>query len=150
MAGLPTVLGEVALVGIIVFWSAGSIALPNPDKPDLVAAFESRAHPYQEALDQATTTIEIGEAYADYNQFLEEEIESAREELAETLPEAQVGAFRESQRHWEAFKEAEFRFIRENWNRIQFGSSSVLSRGAYRSLVLEDRVITLLRYLQNY
>jgi GH24 family phage-related lysozyme (muramidase) len=43
-----------------------------------------------------------------------------------------------------------FEFIGTNWRTENFGSSAVISRGAYRTTLIKDRVILLLHYLKNY
>ena len=50
----------------------------------------------------------------------------------------------------EKYRQADFDFIAEDWTSTTFGSSSILSRGDYRSAVTRHRVTTLLQYLRNY
>lgn len=132
------------------FWPLTGYSLVNPDKPDPVKEFHSRAEPYQKEIHEAETTKEFADAHAQYNQFLKKELQSAYKELINTLSGPERDAFKKSQNQWLKYRDTEFEFINKNWTMEQFGSSATLSRGSFRNQLLEDRVITLLRYLQNY
>lgn len=125
--------------------------IDNPDKPDVVASFKSEAAPYEEQIRaEAETTEEYRDAFSAYESFLRDELERAREQMLKMLHGSQKDAFTKAQRRWKAYESAERAFINRNWNRTDFGSSSVISRGDYRTRLLKNRVITLLYYLQNY
>ena len=141
---------RVTFVLMMAFFSLPGYALVNPDKPDLVKEFQSRAEPYQKEVHKAQTTKDFADAYAKYNQFLKKELQSAYQELITTLPTSKRDALKQSQNQWMKYRDAEFEFIKKNWTLEQFGSSATLSRGGFRARLLKDRIITLLRYLQNY
>lgn len=141
---------RITFVLMMVLWSLPVFALINPDKPDLVKEFESRAEPYQKKIHKAQTTKDFADAYAKYNQFLKKELQSAYQELIATLPAPKRDALKRSQNQWLRYRNIEFEFINENWTLEQFGSSATLSRGGFRARLLENRIIILLRYLQNY
>lgn len=56
----------------------------------------------------------------------------------------------QSQRQWRRYRDAEFRFIDRNWTQTQFGTSAALSRGAYRTAIVKERITELIQYLKNY
>ncbi len=141
---------RAALVLMMALWSSPGYALVNPDKPDLVKEFHSKAEPYQKDVQKAQTTKEFADAYAKYNQFLKKELQSAYQELLTTLSAPKRDALKRSQNQWLKYRDAEFGFINKNWTLEQFGSSATLSRGGFRARLLENRIIILLRYLQNY
>jgi len=66
------------------------------------------------------------------------------------LSRASREKMRISQQRWIAFRELEFSFIAENVNRMDFGSSSSISRGSYRAAIVKDWIEELLLYLKNY
>ena len=55
-----------------------------------------------------------------------------------------------SQKSWLIFRDAEMRFIANNWTPQDFGSSSATSQAAYRAALIRGRVETLLGYLRSY
>lgn len=135
---------------------AGLVVLPcraidNPDAPDYVADFQKRVEVFEAMIDQrAKTTQDTLEAYADYEKFLDKELNQAYKALSVKLGVDQLAKFKQSQRDWLRYRDSEFDFIAENWTTKNFGSSAVLSRGAYRTTLIRDRVILLLHYLKNY
>ena len=135
---------------IISFPPLMAHALVNPDRPDPVEAFKSRAEPYEDKIESAQTTSDFADAYAAYNQFLEKEVESAYQKLINAVPKPRIDTLKQSHRQWEAFRDSELKFIRRNWTQDEFGSSAAISRGGFRARILENRTIMLLRYLQNY
>ncbi|MBA1145935.1 DUF1311 domain-containing protein [Ectothiorhodospiraceae bacterium WFHF3C12] len=136
---------------ILALISGCAFALDNPDAPDRIAAFEAREEPYLESIrSRADTTEAYRNAYAEYAAFLDAELNRAYGSLMEQLEEADRARLRAAQRAWIRFRDAEFELIDRHWRRARYGSSAVISRGDYRSAILRDRVITLLRYLRNY
>jgi len=126
-------------------------AIDNPDAPDYVADFQQRTQKFEVAIHQhAKTTQDFLKAYADYEQFLDKELNEAYKLLMAKLGAEQRGKIVQSQRNWVNYRDAEFDFIAENWTSKKFGSSAVLSRGAYRTSIIRDRVTLLLNYLKNY
>ena len=90
------------------------------------------------------------EAYAAYEQFLDDELNHAYAALATKLNLKRKPQLQRAQRAWLAFRDAEAAFIKDNWTMAQFGSSSPMSRGAYRAAIARDRTLGLLNYLKNY
>ncbi len=126
-------------------------ALYDPGAPDRVKAFKSRAEPYQKRIrEEAQTTQDFVEAYADYEAFLLKEMQSALKKLKGRMEDESVEKLEQAQKRWMTFREAEKSFLRTNWSLENFGTSAVMSRGGYRTLLLKQRVITLLHYLNNY
>jgi uncharacterized protein YecT (DUF1311 family) len=140
----------LVLIGLALL-SGRCAAIDNPDRPDPVAAFEARCLPFESRVDQASTTAEFGRAFGDYDRFLDQELGQAYNALAAALPApGPKQALERTQQAWAQFRDAESRFIADNWTREQFGSSSQISRGQYRVAVVKARVIQLLHYLANY
>jgi len=128
-----------------------TFALDNPESPDFTAEFKIRAIPYEKAVDATgLTNPDLISAYYTYQVFLDKELNKAYKRLKAELPKAQQQELKKSQQNWIKFRDAEFEFITNNWTRDNFGSSIYLSRGAYRSTIIENRVLRLLSYLQNY
>lgn len=146
-AWLPRLMASVA-IGLI---AAPALGIDDPDAPDLMAAFEQRAAPYEARISQeARTTQDIAQAYGDYQRFLEAELTKAYRELALKLAPAPRLRLIQSQRRWLAYRDAGFRFIDDNWTQARFGTSATLSRGAYRCSIVKGRVTELIQYLKNY
>ncbi|MYL26290.1 MULTISPECIES: lysozyme inhibitor LprI family protein [Halomonadaceae] len=152
MTGIGSLLKhQVAVLLLAIMVPMFAYGLDNPDKPDLVASFQSRAEPYKERIrNKSETTQQYRKAYSDYRVFLEKELESSYQKLIQALPDSRTKSFKRSQKQWAAFQDSEFRFIDDNWSHTSFGSSSVISRGGYKTQVLENRIILILQYLQNY
>ena len=126
-------------------------AIDNPDAPDYVAEFEQRAQPFATVIhQQAKTTQETLKAYADYEKFLDKELNDVYKKLIGKLGAEQQTKLKKSQRDWIKYRDTEFDFIASNWTTKNFGSSSVLSRGDYRTSILRNRVEQLLYYWKNY
>ena len=126
-------------------------AIDNPDAPDWVADFEARSAQFDHIIyQQAQNQIEINQAYARYSEFLDQSLNQAYTRLSEQLDQDNKQALKHSQRLWLQFRDAEFDFINHNWTPANFGSSSALSRNAYRVKVVKSRVLELLHYLKNY
>ena len=86
----------------------------------------------------------------DYQTFLDKELNQAYSLLMAKLPPARQAELKTAQRHWIAFRDAEFELIKNNWTRENFGSSAGMSQGAYRCSLIKNRVIQLLYYAINY
>ena len=136
---------------LLAGFAAPCRAIDNPDSPDYVADFLQRALVFEAAIHQhAKTTQDFLKAYADYEQFLDKELNVAYKLLIAKLGTKQQAEIKQSQRNWVKYRDSEFDFIVENWTTKNFGSSAVLSRGAYRTTVIRDRVTLFLSYLKNY
>ncbi len=127
-----------------------AIAIDNPDTPDLVGAFRLRALVFEKAANNASNNRASLLAYADYQTFLDKELNQAYSLLLTKLPPPQQAELKTAQGHWLAFRDAEFELIKHNWTRENFGSSAGISQGAYRCSLIENRVIQLLHYVKNY
>lgn len=127
------------------------VAIDNPDAPDLVTAFESRNEKFELLIrEQAQNQAEIINAYAQYVDFLDQELNHAYAALIKQLNETNKQSLLRSQRLWIQFRDAEYGFIDNNWTVANFGSSSAISRSAYRATIIKNRVLELLHYLKNY
>ncbi|MCB2263951.1 MAG: hypothetical protein LGR52_13615 [Candidatus Thiosymbion ectosymbiont of Robbea hypermnestra] len=74
------------------------LALDNPNAPDYVGEFSSRAQVYELAIRQAAqTTQDYVSAYAAYQNFLDEELDKAYKMLMGCLDRDARHALRESQ-----------------------------------------------------
>lgn len=140
---------------LLLFWvvcnSTYAFAIDNPDAPDYVAEFLKRDQRYQsENIKTVSTTAGYIPAYAAYEVFLDEELNKAYTSLLGHLNENARQKLRNSQRKWLKYRDDEFDFIGLNWNRKDFGSSFVISRGDYRTTIIKNRIILLLSYLANY
>lgn len=152
MIKLPRRLWRRMVLASATSWFCASVALAidNPDAPDLLSAFQSRAEAYEARAASAGTVRETAAAYAAYEQFLDGELQKAYAALASRLTSPAQAALTRSQHRWLAYRDAEFAFVEENWTAEQFGTSAALSRGAYRTSILKERTATLLQYLRNY
>jgi uncharacterized protein YecT (DUF1311 family) len=138
------------ITGLLLLAVSPAFALDNPDAPNHLTAFASREAPYLERANRASTTADMREAWADYEAFLDQELNVAYSGLMGRLGDRERMILRESQRKWLTYRDAEFDLIRENWSRERFGSSAVLSRGQYRTAIVRARVLQLYGYLMNY
>ena len=125
-------------------------AIDNPDVPDIVAEFEARAQKFGTSLQQAQNTSTIAHAYFEYETFLDQELNQTYSALMKQLSGENIKKLTQSQKQWLHFRDTEFLFVNSNWTVESFGSSSALSRGAFRTTIIRDRVIELLHYLKNY
>lgn len=137
---------------MLVLWllAASAFAIDNPDAPDRVAAFETRAAGFERdlaATDGASASTRAGLAYA---KFLDAELNAAFRALQSRLTAPAREALIESQRRWLRFRDAEQRFIEQQWTRERSGSSASLSQFGYRNAVTKQRVLQLLLYLAEY
>jgi len=128
-----------------------SLAIDNPDVPDFVAEFEARSSRFEARLrEQAGGTRETILAYAEYEKFLDQELNRAYTALAKRVAAETRPKLAQSQRRWMEYRDAEFLFIAANWTVETFGTSSAISRGGYRTKIIKDRTVTLLHYLKTY
>ena len=139
-------------VSAFLLLNSSCYAIDNPDaSSDYVEEFKARAQVYENIIHgQAETTQDYIKAYAEYEVFLDDELNEAYKSLLKHLDDAQKLQLKNSQRNWIGYRDAEFEFITDNWNRQSFGSSAALSRGAYRTSIIKNRILVLLSYLMNY
>jgi len=134
-------LPALMLVCCITGYSISAPALDNPDAPDYVSEFLNRAQVHESNIQETTYhTQGYISAYAHYENFLDQELNKAYERLMGHLDEDAQQTLRDSQRNWLKYRDAEFEFIALNWTPGNFGSSSVISRGDYRTTLIKDRV----------
>lgn len=139
--------------GVIVFGVLTHLvyAIDNPDAPDLIGEFETREQDFLKKINNPNNgTRDYLIAYDDYLKFLDDELNKAYQLIKSKLPEARQGELKNAQRNWIKFRDAEFELINNNWTRQNFGSSSGISRGSYRSTIVKNRVLQLLHYAKNY
>lgn len=142
---------DVSLLFFLVLYTATASGLDNPDAPDYINEFLIQANRYEEKLTQGIYgTQGYVSAYAEYEGFLDKELNRAYRILMGHLDRNSQVALKNSQRKWLNYRDAEFDFITLNWNKIAFGSSSTISKGDYRTTIVKHRVISLFHYLKNY
>jgi uncharacterized protein YecT (DUF1311 family) len=125
-------------------------AIDNPDAPDYLGEFKSRERIYLEKINNPKNTNRAYLiAYDNYLIFLDKELNAVYRLLMSKLSEVHQGGLKNSQKKWIVFRDAEFELINNYWTRNNFGSSAVISRGAYRSSIVRNRVIQLLQYASN-
>lgn len=128
-----------------------ALAIDNPDAANHVADFQKRAQVFEGMIHQhAKTNQDSLKAYAEYEQFLDKELNQSYKSVLTALDADRKEKLQDSQRDWLKYRDSEFAFIAANWTTKNFGSSVTLSRGAYRNAIVRDRVISLLHYLKNY
>lgn len=126
-------------------------ALDNPDSPDLLGQFKEREKNYLSAITNPDNgTRDTIRAYHKYKLFLDKELNKTYNILKSNLSAQRQGELKISQQHWIKFRDTEFEFINNNWNRSSFGSSFVISRGDYSSTVIKNRLMQLFHYAKNY
>jgi uncharacterized protein YecT (DUF1311 family) len=144
--GRRRALAALLLAGL----AATAQAIDNPDAPDRVAAFASRAAPLEQQLaatDGGSAAVRAGQAYAD---FLDAELNTAYQALLARLQPPARAALVESQRRWLRFRDGEQAFIGQQWTAARNGSSASLSVAGYRNALVRQRVVQLLQYSAEY
>ena len=148
---LRTIIARSYVTLLLIGFTVSTGAIDNPDAADYVADFQQRAQVFEVAIHQhAKTNQDSLKAYADYEQFLDKELNKTYKLVLAKLSAEQQAKIKVSQRNWLKYRDSESDFIAENWATKNFGSSAVLSRGAYRTTIIRDRVTLLLNYLKNY
>ena len=136
---------------LLIFLNSTASAIDNPDAPDYMSEFLKRVSCYEKKLSQdASITKDYVHLYADYEVFLDKELNRIYALLIEKLDTNSQKALKKSQQQWLIYRDKEFNFIHLNWNKTHFGSSSVISKGSYRTTLIRERIIILLHYLKNY
>lgn len=146
----PAWLAGWALVLALGLPAGVALAIDNPDRPDPLAAFVTRAGDLENRIAEAASERDALAAYAQYEQFLDRELNLAYTALVRQGRDSRRQDLVRSQKSWLVFRDAELRFIANNWTREDFGSSSAASRAAYRAALIRGRVETLLGYLRSY
>lgn len=139
------------LVVLLLGYSLFAHAIDNPDAPDYISDFLNRAQAHERDIQQtAHTTQGYLAAYEAYENFLDQELNAAYNQLMAYLSGETQHALKNSQLKWLNYRDREFDFVARNWTTEKFGSSAVISRGDYRTKLIKDRVMLLLHYLRNY
>lgn len=142
---------NVSLLCFLSLYAVTASGIDNPDTPDYANKFLNQVNKYEEKIMQGNYgTQDYIHAYAEYEDFLDKELNRTYHLLMEHLDKDSQAALKNSQRKWLNYRDAEFDFIRLNWNKDSFGSSSAISRGDYRTTIIKNRVISLFHYLKNY
>jgi uncharacterized protein YecT (DUF1311 family) len=145
------ILKIILIVCSAILYSPSVSAIDNPDTPDHVGEFLIRAQAHESAIEREVhTTQGYASAYAAYETFLDKELNKTYNLLMDNLQGNAQQTLRSSQKMWLKFRDTEFKFITLNFAQENFGSSSVISRGGYRTTIIKNRVILLLDYLKNY
>ena len=146
----PAWLAGWALVLALGLPAGVALAIDNPDRPNPMAEFASRAGDFETRIAGAGTDRDALAVYAQYEQFLDRELNLAYTALVRQGRDSRRQDLVRSQKSWLIFRDAEMRFIANNWTPQDFGSSSATSRAAYRAALIRGRVETLLGYLRSY
>jgi uncharacterized protein YecT (DUF1311 family) len=141
----------VFLAWVMAFLSMAPVwAIDNPDGPNRVAEFLTRAEPFEQRLAEESSAAALASAAREYERFLDVELNQAYQQLLVHVGGKSRHALVASQRQWLLFRDAENSFINRNWTQEAFGSSSKLSRADYHAALVRQRIVILLAYLQNY
>jgi uncharacterized protein YecT (DUF1311 family) len=125
--------------------SIPAFALDNPDAPDRVKPFQNQVKAFEKKVRSSDHPN-----YGEYEKFLDGELNKTYKLLLEKLGKAEKEKLTKAQKAWVSYRDAEFKFISENWTQDNFGTSAKISIGDYNSSIVRDRVLQLLYYLQNY
>ncbi|PUA27745.1 MAG: hypothetical protein B0W54_14500 [Cellvibrio sp. 79] len=135
----------------LMLFSNLSLAIDNPDAPDLVAQFETREKPFIIAIEkQNNTTSDYSVAFANYLKFLDKELNTIYKTLRAKLPEEKQKQLKASQLSWIKYRDLELSFIDNTWTNKDFGTASAISRGQYKAGVVRNRVIQLMHYTKAF
>lgn len=142
-------LGIAALT--LMLFSNLTMAIDNPDAPDLIAEFEIREKPFIVAIEKpSNTTADYSVAYTNYLNFLDKELNTVYKTLRTKLSEDKQKQLKVSQVSWLKYRDLEFAFIDSTWTNKDFGNSSVISRGQYKASVVRNRVVQLMHYARAF
>ena len=140
----------IAALELVLFCNL-TLAIDNPDAPDLIAEFEAREKPLITAIEKPTnTTGDYAASYASYLKFLDKELNTAYKTLRTKLPDDKQKQLKAAQVSWIKYRDLEFAFIESTWTNKDFGTSSAISRGQYKASVVRDRVIQLMHYAKTF
>lgn len=122
------------------------MAIDNPEAVDYVIPFEKKERVYFDKIDSATSYADTIALYTEYVAFLDEQLNMIYKVLMTELPDEKKALLKASQIKWIAYRDSEFAFIDETWTRGDYGTSAAGSRGAYKAVLIRDRVIKLMHY----
>lgn len=127
-----------------------SHAVDNPDAPNRLAEFETRALAFEQSLAATDGGSAAARAGQRYEQFLDSELNAAYRALLAQLRGPAREALIRSQRQWIQFRDLELKFIDAHWTPEKNGTSYSLSVAQYRATLVKGRIAQLLRYSAEY
>lgn len=132
---------------LLLLFCSKTIAIDNPDAPDLLTPFLAREQKYVEAVDESAGygVYKNSVAVINYYEFLDKELNAVYNHLIFVLPDESKTKLRQSQIKWIAYRDAEFIYIENTWTRERFGSSAVGAAGMHRAAIVRARVMQLMR-----
>jgi uncharacterized protein YecT (DUF1311 family) len=140
---------KIAALGFMLNIGAAN-AIDNPDAPDLISEFEIKEKPLIESAESSTGYRASLSAYTDYLSFLDKELNALYKNLQAKLPAEKQQQLKQSQIAWLEYRDLEFAFVEDNWNKADFGSSSSITRGQFKANIVRERVIQLMNYARAY
>lgn len=139
------------LMTVTLTFSNDANAVDNPDSPDLISAFEVKEKPLLIAAENPQNGYrENLIAYTNYLDFLDKELNSIYQMLREKLPSDRQQNLKDSQISWLKYRDLEFEFIENNWEKGDFGISSSVTRGQFKANIVRNRVLVLMNYTRAY
>jgi len=150
MNNTHTLYQSLLLIAVSLMFNS-ACAIDNPDAPDLISKFKENEKVHLKAIENpANGTRDTIRAYHAYKIFLDKELNKTYTLLKSKLSPEHQKELKTSQLHWIKFRDAEFEFINNNWDRPTFGTSFAISRGDYSSAIIKNRLMQLFHYLANY
>lgn len=138
-----------ALISTLLLTPGLSQAIDNPDGTRWLAPFEQQCQAFETRLQDQATDAAILAVYADYERYLDGELNRAYQRLLPTLKGKARQQFIAAQRQWLGFRKTEQNFIDQHWTPDRFGQSARLTRAASRVLVLKHRTHELVAYVDG-
>lgn len=131
----------------LLMFSGLSLAVDNPDAPDLLAAFEAKEKSIIAAAENPNNGYRDSLlAYTNYLEFLDKELNVVYQALQAKLPSDKQQQLKQAQLNWLKYRDLEFVLIENTWTKADFGSSSSITRGQYKTTIVRTRVIQLMHY----
>lgn len=141
-------IGTAILGSVILLFPRLGQAIDNPDGARWLAPFEQQCQAFETRVQtQASDDSATLAAYADYERYLDSELNRAYQRLLLALKGKARQQFIAAQRQWLGFRKTEQNFIDQHWTPDRFGQSARLTRAASRVLVLKHRTHELVAYV---
>lgn len=138
------------LLLLLLMTAAIAISISYSEQSNFVTEFESRARKSESnTRSGALSDNETGVAYAEYEQFLDNELNVTYTALLSELTNKDQQNLIVAQRQWLLFRDAEFLFASNKGAADPAGALPALAIGAARTKIIRDRVVELLRYLKK-
>jgi uncharacterized protein YecT (DUF1311 family) len=139
-----------ALASLLLLTPCVILAIDNPDGTRWLAPFEQQCQAFEIRLQtHATDNAAMLATYADYERYLDGEINRAYQHLLPRLKGKARQQFSAAQRQWLSFRKTEQAFILQHWTPDRFGQSARLTQAASRVLVLKHRANELVVYVDG-